>query len=497
MNKLKTSTKFLSILLLGISLSSCSDDELPNEPEVVLPSTVKFNERTLGLSEVSGTTEIVITFDKAATKTGTLIVGVETTHSNSFTTTPAISNKQLILPVAVGQTSVSFQFTPTDNLLRQENRFIDFNLDEASEGFVIGSEKTLRLTILENDPSVFVGFSDEQSTLLENRGDDFLVPIAFSTPAPGEGLIDVSLGATASLYGTYFTTEPEAVNGKISMPVDAGAGHVSIKVKPINNTTINGHKEIVFTITDASGAIEKGALLTHRVTLTDEELAGKAKGYRVGSNNGWSTLRTYEYNEQGLISKILWEQNTPGNLSGSYAYTYNDAGQVTQMTESGNYTTTYTWENGRIVKSEKYREGVLKSYSLYGYDDAGNVGETAVFYRQETGELKMGFLFVYLYFNNGNIYKQLSYSPIEGSEEYALLSTKTYDNYLTQSNPFTMVEILPTVDTMLNLPGTYREETNGHDFLYQFTYEFDAAGRPTKRVASSGASSETAYYEYY
>lgn len=497
MNKLSTYIKLLSLLLIGLGIASCADDELSSEPEIISPASVKFNDRTIGLSELGGTSEILINLDKAATKNGTIIITVETLSSNSFTTAPAISNNQLILPVTSGQESVKFQFTPTDNNLHDENQFIDFTITQVSDGFTIGSEKTLRLTILENDLPTLVGFSDAHSTLLENRDGDFFVPILFSLQAPGEGIIEVSLGSATSLYGVYFTTEPVAVNGKIHMNVAAGAGHVFMKVKPINNFNLNGHKEIEFTITDASGAIEKGTLLSHRLSITDDELAGKAKGYRVGSNNGWSIQRTYEYNEQGLVSRILWEQNTPGQLTGSYTYSYNNAGQVTEMLESSNYKTIYTWENERIIKSEKYREGVLQSYSTYGYDDAGNVGETAVFYRQENGELKMGLLFVYLYFNNGNIYKQLAHSPIEGSEEYALLSTKTYDNYLAQSNPFTMVDILPTVDTMINLPGTYREETNGHDFLYQFTYEFDAAGRPTKRVASSGTSSETAYYEYY
>lgn len=497
MNKLTSSIKLLSVLLIGLGISSCSDDELPNAPETISPASVKFKDQTIGLSELSGTSQITINLDKVATKNGTITLAVETLSSNSFTTAPTINNNQLVLPVTSGQESVHFEFTPIDNNLHSENQLIDFMITQVSEGFTIGSEKTLRLTILENDPATLVGFSETHSTLLETNAGDFLIPISLSSQAPGEGIIEVSFGTTAVLYGTYFTTEPAAVNGKITLPVTPGLEQVSINVIPVNNTTLNGHKEIDLTISTVSGAIEKGTLSSHRLSITDDELAGKAKGYRVGSNNGWSTQRTYEYNEQGLIARILWEQNTPGTLSGSYTYSYNTAGQVIEMTESTNYKTTYTWENGRIIKSEKFREGVLRSYSLYGYDEAGNVGETAVFYRQENGEMKMGFLFVYLYFNNGNIYKQLSYSPIEGSEEYTLLSTKTYDHYLAQSNPFTMVDILPTVDTMLNLPGTYREETNGHDFLYQFTYEFDAAGRPTKRVASSGTSAETAYYEYY
>jgi len=246
-----------------------------------------------------------------------------------------------------------------------------------------------------------------------------------------------------------------------------------------------------------AGYLQKGDVVSHRMVLKDDELVGKAKGYSIAAPGGWTVKRTYEYDEQGRIVKILWEQNTPGHLGGEYNYVYNNAGQVIEMTETPYVKTLYLWENGRIIKSEKYRDGILRSYFTYAYDAAGNVGEMAAFYRQENGEFKMGSLFVYLYFADGNIYKQLSYSPIENSDEYALNSTRTYDNYLTKDNPFTMVDILPTVDTQANLPGTYREESGGLDLRYQFTYEFDDNGKPTKRTASSGSTHEVAVYEYY
>lgn len=159
--------------------------------------------------------------------------------------------------------------------------------------------------------------------------------------------------------------------------------------------------------------------------------------------------------------------------------------------------TVFSWQDGKIVKSEKFNNGVLKKYTLYGYDDAGNVGEAAVHDRQPNGELKLSLLFVYLYRTDGNIYKQMTYVPIVGSEEYSLISTRSFDQYLDIANPFSMMEILPNVNSQPNLPGSYRVEENGHDILYQFTYEFDESGKPARRTASSSAGSEVAYYEYY
>jgi hypothetical protein len=225
-------------------------------------------------------------------------------------------------------------------------------------------------------------------------------------------------------------------------------------------------------------------------------LEGKNKGYTIIAGN-WSYKTMYEYNERGLLSQISWEKNTPYHSEGTHVYYYNELDQVTKKVESSMNETIYTWQDGRIIRMEKFNDGILKQYTLYGYDDAGNIGESSIHDLQPDGEFKLTLLFVYLYKLDGNIYKQLTYSPIEGPEEYALLSTRTYDNYLSNENPFSMVEILPNNNTQPNLPGSFRVEENGYNILYQFSYEFDGDGRPTKRIASSSAASEVAYYEYY
>lgn len=497
MNKLQSLFKFLPSLAVLLAFAACSTDDSTIIPQTNTPSLVKFNTATLDMPEQAGSTEVVLTFDKSATKNGFVTITINANDIASLTTSPAHTNNKLVVPIISGQASTRFELTLVDNELHEENQLIEFTIADVSEGFTIGKEKKLTLTVLDNDSPTLAGFATEQSTLWENGVENFSVPIEFSTVTPGEGQLEISLGSAESLYGVYFTTEPAAINGKIEVAVTQGLSSAAITFKPLNNTMFNGHKEIHLTLSKTTGVLLKGELLTHTLILTDDELAGKAKGYQVGSLIGWSIRRSYEYNEQGLLSKINWEQNTPGQLTGSYTYSYNTLGQVIEMTESSITKTVYTWENGKITKSEKFKEGVLVAYSTYGYDDAGNVGETAVFYKQESGELKMGLLFVYLYFTNGNIHKQMAYAPVDGPEEYSLLSTKTYDHYLDNLNPFTMVEILPNVITQINLPGSYREEANGFDFLFQLSYEFDETGKPTKRTASSSTGSETAYYEYY
>jgi hypothetical protein len=54
-----------------------------------------------------------------------------------------------------------------------------------------------------------------------------------------------------------------------------------------------------------------------------------------------------------------------------------------------------------------------------------------------------------------------------------------------------MVDILPDQKSQNNLPASYRIEENGHDITYQFTYEFDNAGKPLSRTATSPSAARS------
>ncbi|UZR96548.1 hypothetical protein [Chondrinema litorale] len=157
----------------------------------------------------------------------------------------------------------------------------------------------------------------------------------------------------------------------------------------------------------------------------------------------------------------------------------------------------YYQEGGRIVKSETIKNGEVTEYSEFDYDYAGNLGAKAIYYLQEDGEFKLVFIFIYLYYTDGNLYKQLTYIPQETEDDYLLISTQTYETYSDKINPFPTYEIIPGISTQKQLPNSYRVEENGYDLLYNFTYSFDENGTVKSRTASSGNSSESTVYAYY
>jgi hypothetical protein len=178
-------------------------------------------------------------------------------------------------------------------------------------------------------------------------------------------------------------------------------------------------------------------------------------------------------------------------------YIYDTDGRIQKINTYPKIDIVYTWSDNRISKSESIDNGVVKEYIMYDYDDNGNVSGAVVYFRQPDGQFKLGFSIIHLYFLDGNLYKSLTYIPSAGPEEYTLISTRTYDQYIDAANPFPMVEILPTVKTQTKLPSIYILEENGVTLNYSLTYEFGENGLVSSRMASNGNQSETTLYLYY
>lgn len=460
------------------------------------PVIIQFDESEAVWSENSGSKDISVVLSKASKVNATIVVDVTSQNPDGFTTEPAMTNGKLELPVGVGDSEVSFTVVSTDNQLMDGDKDISFQITSVSSGLTIGVNKTKVAKITDDESPAAVNFMLNLGSTRENNNEGAEVIVTLSHAVPAEGTLTISLASQRAIYGTHYTTEPAAVNNELILPVLTGAESVSFKVLPVDDGLYNGERNLAIKIERAEGAINKGQQLTHDLLITDDELARKVKGYEVVAG-AWSYKRNYAYNEDGTLAQIDWEQHTPGLSEGIYQFEYDNAGNVIKETISAVEYKQYLWENNRIVKSETYKNGSLKEFTLYGYDPAGNVGEVAVHYKQEDGSFPLSLLFVYLYHIDGNVYKRLAYSPIEDSEDFNLLSTQTYEHYLNVENPFSMVEILPNMKTQLTLPSSYRVEENGHDITYDFDYEFDDQGRPTLRRATSSTGSEVATYHYF
>lgn len=338
-------------------------------------------------------------------------------------------------------------------------------------------------TPAESDP-VLINFESDLS-IIEN-GDAETVIINFDAPAPTNGEINVKLEPDE---GLLYSAEPAAVNNILKINVLKDQESASFKVKIIDDNVIKGHKNLSLSINSVSSNFLIGNTKSISVAVMDDELLGKPKSF---SEPG--IKHEYFYQEDGKINKVV--RTFAGPTSTTSFYTYNVDGSILKIETDDFYskvTVEFHWKDGKLEKSEEYLDDQLISYSLYDYDAAGNIGGKIVYQREESGEFKENFIYIYLFFTSGNLYKQQIYYVKEGEEDHELISTRTYDNYLDKVNLFPVNEIIPGVMTQKNLPGLYRLEENGYDLTYQFTYEYSENGYAIKRITQG----EEITYTYY
>jgi len=148
MNKFFRLSVVAAALFSAVVLVSCNDEDPP------LPdNTVQFQSSTQGLSAVQTDIDVTITLVRAAETAGNIVIGYSATgltYGPDFITNPVIdTNNKVIIPVAVGATSVSFKVTKTNTTGLQGDEKIDFTIESAPDGIVLGNQKTFTLSFSE------------------------------------------------------------------------------------------------------------------------------------------------------------------------------------------------------------------------------------------------------------------------------------------------------------------------------------------------------------
>ncbi|MCU0368508.1 MAG: hypothetical protein MUF39_06730 [Cyclobacteriaceae bacterium] len=112
--------KFITAIAFAMVVISCSEEDVkvtprPN-PGAGL-ALVQFSVSQLAILENALANEVVIRFDKAASKAGEIVINVTSQDLDRFTTTPQIENGRIKLPVSIGQSQAQFTLSPANNNL--------------------------------------------------------------------------------------------------------------------------------------------------------------------------------------------------------------------------------------------------------------------------------------------------------------------------------------------------------------------------------------------
>ncbi|NBW38525.1 MAG: hypothetical protein EBR30_26595 [Cytophagia bacterium] len=199
------------------------------------------------------------------------------TYGTDYTTNPNGSSGKVTVAITKGQTSAQFKFTPVNNnLLASAVKTVTFTVGIVTGPIENGTTASFIVTITDDEGPSAVNFETSSSNTAEGNATGLNINLPLSAAAPGTGQILVNLASTTAVYGTHYTTEPAAVDGKVTLPVAVGDVAKTIKVLPINNANVNAARVITFTIESASTAVQLGTNIIHTFTINDDETPSTA-----------------------------------------------------------------------------------------------------------------------------------------------------------------------------------------------------------------------------
>lgn len=504
--KMKSLLKIVFISIVASFIWSCSQDDDITEPNggggsngggepnpVILNSTNFMND--VDISEDASSQVIRIQFSEIATGNASLKVRLNPTALENIEIDLDVVNNVISVPIVEGRNFSEFNITPLDNLIVNENSIVTFEIIELPLNYILGNKASLTLTIIDNEEYITTNFIDNTSITLIEGSDNYLkVILGLSNPVQESGTIKLR---------TIYNQPSELISSaefndfnEVEIQLLSGQDEAYFELFISDDQLLLGHIEVVFEIIETYGLVIIGDQNEYKLVLLDDELRNKPKSIESFSGN-WIIKKTYEYNELGQISKINWERNTPNYTSGVKTYYYDSNGFVNRVNNYPNNDEYFYFSNRRVYRSDEIDFGITKSYKLYDYDSNNRVVGISKYDRQPNGSYINTMIFVYLYHNSGNIYKQLTYINNSNINQFELVSTRSYSNYFNSDNPFYSLEILPNYQPQLQLPADYNVFENGVNMDFSFSYEFSANGFPTRRISSGTGSSEIVNYEYY
>ena len=270
---MKIRPNLLFVPALSVALWACEDETTLDQQPVI----VSFPTTELAIAENSGSKVITLPLSKTFNQQSEILLDVSSLI-NGFELEPAAINGKLNLPVLLQQEVVTFSLTPKDNSVINEggDETIVFKVLSVSEGLVIGENKSLRVTITDDEIPATTNFLLTSASVRENNNDGIPVVISLSHAAPGAGTVTIALQSNDVIYGEHYTTVPEVVNGKLNFSIENGASQISFKVLPLNDNLFNGNRNILMKVEAAAGAVSLGMTNTSTFRITDDELASKA-----------------------------------------------------------------------------------------------------------------------------------------------------------------------------------------------------------------------------
>lgn len=325
-------------------------------------------------------------------------------------------------------------------------------------------------------------------TFFSENTQDNDITILFDKPAFEAGTITVKVISDAPLF---FTTIPAPINNEIFIPVAKGAVSAKFKFNPRDDWFIDGHKLVTFELKSVSPGFTIGLKNDLLIDIFDDELKWKPLSYETIAGEK-RTKKTFEYMQDGKLHKVHLEtQASQGTVNTTYTYQYDAHNKLQRIEYSNGPVEFFIWEDSKIVKSDHLENGIITSYKIYNYNNEGKIATVYNNVRNSDNTYGLTTVEFYEYLNDNLKKKEIWNTFILLT--WQLVSTQTFETYLSKENPFQMNEILPLNISQPHLPLNLRHEENGGNILTSYSYEYNSTGRPVKRTAAG----EVTTFSYY
>ena len=116
-----------------------------------------------------------------------------------------------------------------------------------------------------------VQFANSQLEIAENQ-QEIIVEVLISPKAKENGSITLNVGNNQAVYGDDYHTNPAVTDGKIIIPVQAGAEKVSFTLLPVDNSLPNPARSVTFTMAQPENStLKPEGKISNTTKLLDDE----------------------------------------------------------------------------------------------------------------------------------------------------------------------------------------------------------------------------------
>jgi len=177
-----------------------------------------------------------------------------------------------------------------------------------------------------------LNFKTIKSTIDETSTTAIEIPLSlYNYKTDSYGTVKVKITST-SIYGTDYTTMPEAVDNIITLNIAKGDSVASFTVLPVNDLQSITNKTLAFALTDGQENVVVGGIPNHELTIINKNISiagliilptpSTEQDFGIINNGVRSAAKKITFTAQGLTENVIVKTSS---------------GYLVSTSESGNY----------------------------------------------------------------------------------------------------------------------------------------------------------------